>query len=118
MTTHKSHTFLLINFLSPPFFVLFCDGMCCGLCPAPAVLQWISQLHLLKGAAERRREIERKREEGKERERTQEPLESVSKFLIFKMQHIYMHSHEHFEVFTTVLAPQGEWNHVEQCGVI
>ncbi|XP_019942957.1 uncharacterized protein [Paralichthys olivaceus] len=23
------------------------------------------------------------------------------------MQHIYMHSHEHFEVFTTVLAPQG-----------
>ncbi|XP_008306028.1 uncharacterized protein LOC103377145 [Cynoglossus semilaevis] len=25
------------------------------------------------------------------------------------MQHIYMHSHEHFEVFTTVLAPQGRY---------
>lgn len=58
------------KFPVPPLFVLFCDGMCCGLCPAPAVLQWISQLHLLKGAAERRREIERKREEGRERENT------------------------------------------------
>ncbi|KAG7523880.1 SH3 domain-containing kinase-binding 1-like [Solea senegalensis] len=27
------------------------------------------------------------------------------------MQHIYMHSHEHFEVFTTVLAPQGRYRH-------
>lgn len=28
------------------------------------------------------------------------------------MQRVYMHSTEHFEVFTTVLAPQGEWNHI------
>lgn len=40
-------------------------------------------------------------------------LRSVCKCqCIFKMQRIYMHSNEHFEVFTTVLAPQGEWNHV------
>lgn len=31
---------------------------------------------------------------------------------IFKMQRVYMHSTEHFEVFTTVLAPQGEWRRV------
>lgn len=36
---------------------------------------------------------------------------SVCKCQIFKMQRIYMHSNEHFEVFTTVLAPQGEWDH-------
>ncbi|XP_068160459.1 SH3 domain-containing kinase-binding protein 1-like isoform X2 [Antennarius striatus] len=27
------------------------------------------------------------------------------------MQHIYMHSNEHFEVFTTVLAPQGRYRY-------
>lgn len=29
-----------------------------------------------------------------------------------KMQRVYMHSNEHFEVFTTVLAPRGELGHV------
>lgn len=29
-----------------------------------------------------------------------------------KMQRVYMHSNEHFEVFTTVLAPRGELCHI------
>lgn len=48
----------------------------------------------------------------RERESLEESLAPVCKCQIFKMQRIYMHSHEHFEVFTTVLAPQGEWNHI------
>lgn len=31
---------------------------------------------------------------------------------ICRMQRVYTHSNEHFEVFTTVLAPHGEWNHI------
>ncbi|XP_034562682.1 caskin-2-like [Notolabrus celidotus] len=30
------------------------------------------------------------------------------------MQRIYMHSNEHFEVFTTVLAPQGEFRYIAE----
>lgn len=37
---------------------------------------------------------------------------SACKCQILKMQRVYMHSHEHFEVFTTVLAPQGESYHI------
>lgn len=37
---------------------------------------------------------------------------SVCKCQILKMQRVYMHSNEHFEVFTTVLAPQGESYHI------
>lgn len=68
---------------------------CVGPWEGQRVLQWISQLHLFKGSAERAQEL---------------PFSVQCQ--IFKMQRIYMHSNEHFEVFTTVLAPQGEWNHI------
>ncbi|AWP20682.1 putative ribosome biogenesis regulatory protein -like [Scophthalmus maximus] len=47
----------------------------------------------------------------RERESLEESLAPVCKCQIFKMQRIYMHSHEHFEVFTTVLAPQGRYRY-------
>lgn len=37
---------------------------------------------------------------------------SVCKCQILEMQRVYIHSSEHFQVFTTVLAPQGELNRV------
>lgn len=47
--------------------------------------------------------------EGEKHRECRSPESPVCKPQISKMQHIYMHSNEHFEVFTTVLAPQGEW---------
>lgn len=52
----------------------------------------------------------------------QQQLRSTLRVLVYvcasvkvvKMQRVYMHSNEHFEVFTTVLAPRGELCHI--CG--
>lgn len=60
-----------------------------------SVLQWISQLHLFKGSAE-----------------SAGASAQCASVRSWKMQRIYMHSNEHFEVFTTVLAPHGEWDYI------
>lgn len=69
MTTHKSHTFLLINFLSPPFlccFVMGCAAACVQLQQCCSGLVSCIYLKVL--------QRDRKKERGRKREREHRSL--------------------------------------------